>query len=85
MTRLLTITGLMFLFLATAISAQPVKLSPGDQCLVDLPQWQNYAGTLKTSRDAVEQDAASWKAQAAALRAEVERLTKRVAELEKPK
>lgn len=63
---------------ATLAGAQtPVGArSPGDQCLADQPQWQTYAGMLKASRDATEQDIAAWRARAEALQ-------RRVTELEK--
>ena len=72
---------------ATLAGAQapkaPAAPSPGDKCLGDLPQWQTYAGSLKSSRDATEQDAAAWKTRAEALQVQLAASQKRVAELEK--
>jgi hypothetical protein len=77
------------LIVVIVLSATFVLAQSGDQktaaekCLVDLPQWQTYASTVKLSRDGAEQELSSWKVRAETLRLEVEKLTKRVAELEK--
>jgi Skp family chaperone for outer membrane proteins len=69
MRRVLAVTLLLG---ATVAGAQaptdPAKPSPGDACLLELPKWQNYVATLKTSRDQLEQDVAT-------LRTELQRAT----------
>jgi Skp family chaperone for outer membrane proteins len=54
---------------AKSAPAASVEPAPGDKCLLDLPQWQQYANTLKASRDDLEQQLATLRAEVARLKA----------------
>lgn len=63
--------ALALLGVAVAASAQetPKKpVPPGDQCLADIPAVRQYADTMKTTRDSLEQTVAILRAENARLR-----------------
>jgi len=63
---------------APAPSAAPAPApSAGDKCLSDLPQWQQFATMLKSSRDDLETQLATIKAENASLKAQLEAAKKK--------
>jgi Skp family chaperone for outer membrane proteins len=60
---------------AAPSAAKVAEPSPGDKCLAEIGQWQSYAAGLKASRDALEQDVATLRAQLTAAQAALAKAT----------